>query len=127
MEKNGMRPVPPGEILNEEFLKPLGLTANALAKAIGVPPNRITAILKDERGITGDTAIRLGMFFKTSPEFWMNLQMTYDLRNAEKALPARVRKSIEDTGACWRDTPKPTTEKSNGANRMKGCSARLSR
>jgi hypothetical protein len=49
MKKNGMRPVPPGEILNEEFLKPLGLTANALAKAIWVPPNRITAILKDER------------------------------------------------------------------------------
>ena len=96
MKKNGMRPIPPGEILNEEFLKPLGLTANALAKAIGVPPNRITAILKDERGITGDTAIRLGTFFKTSAEFWMNLQMTYDLRNAEKALPARVRKSIED-------------------------------
>jgi addiction module HigA family antidote len=66
MKKNGMRPVPPGEILNEEFLKPLGLTANALAKAIGVPPNRITAMLKDERGIRGDTAIRLGTFFKTS-------------------------------------------------------------
>ncbi len=94
MKKNGMRPVPPGEILNEEFLKPLGMTANALAKAIGVPPNRITGILKGERGITGDTAIRLGTFFKTSAEFWMNLQMTYDLRNAEKALPARVRKSI---------------------------------
>jgi len=93
---NEMRSVPPGEILNEEFLKPLGLTANALAKAIGVPPNRITAILKNERGITGDTAIRLATFFKTSPEFWMNLQMTYDLRNAEKALPARVRKSIEN-------------------------------
>jgi antitoxin HigA-1 len=96
MKKNGMRPVPPGEILNEEFLKPLGLTANALAKAIGVPANRITAILRDERGITGDTAIRLGMFFKMSPEFWMNLQMTYDLRNAEKALSAKVRKSIEN-------------------------------
>ncbi len=94
MKKNGMRPVPPGEILNEEFLKPLGMTANGLAKAIGVPPNRITGILKGERGITGDTAIRLGTFFKTSAEFWMNLQMTYDLRNAEKALPARVRKSI---------------------------------
>jgi hypothetical protein len=53
MKKNGMRPVPPGEVLNEEFLKPLGLTANALAKAIRVPPNRITAILKAERGITG--------------------------------------------------------------------------
>jgi len=64
MKKNEMRPVPPGEILNEEFLKPLGLTANALAKVIGVPANRITAILKDERGITGDTAIRLGTFFK---------------------------------------------------------------
>ena len=96
MKKNGMRPVPPGAILNEELLKPLGLTANVLAKAIGVPPNRITAILKDERGITGDTAIRLGTFFKTSAEFWMNLQRTYDLRNAEKALPAKVRKSIED-------------------------------
>ena len=94
MKKNGMRSVPLGEILNEEFLKPLGMTANALAKAIGVPPNRITRILKGERGITGDTAIRLGTFFKTSAEFWMNLQMTYDLRNAEKALPARVRKSI---------------------------------
>ncbi len=62
-----------------------------------MPPNRITAILKDERGITGNTAIRLGTFFKTSAEFWTNLQMTYDLRNAEKALPARVRKSIEDS------------------------------
>jgi plasmid maintenance system antidote protein VapI len=60
------------------------------------PFNRITEILKDERSITGDTAIRLGTFFKTSAEFWMNLQMAYDLRNAEKALPARVRKSIED-------------------------------
>ena len=96
MKKNGMRPVSPGEILNAEFLKPLDLTANALAKAIGVPPNRITAILKDERGITGDTAIRLGTFFKTSAEFWMNLQMTYDLCNAEKALLARMRKSIEE-------------------------------
>jgi addiction module HigA family antidote len=56
---NAVRPVSPGDILNEEFLKPLGLTANALAKAIGVPPNLITAILKDEIGITGDTVIHL--------------------------------------------------------------------
>ena len=96
MKKNGMRPIPPGEILNEEFLKPLGLTANALTKAIGLPANRIMAILKDQRGITMDTAIRLGTFFKTSAEFWMNLQMTYDLRTAEKELPATVRKRIED-------------------------------
>ena len=91
-----MRPVPPGEILREEFLKPLGLTANALAKAIGVPANRITAILNDQRGITGDTAVRLSAYFNTSAEFWMNLQMIYELRKAERALPARVRKSIED-------------------------------
>ena len=63
------------------------------------PPNRITEILKDERGITGDTAIRLRTFFKTSAEFWMILQMTYELRNAEKALPAKVRKNIEDSGS----------------------------
>src|ERR1700747_2373971 len=111
MKKNGMRPVPPGEILNEEFLKPLGLTANALARAIGVPSNQITAILKDERGITGDTAIRLGTFFKTSAEFWMNLQMTYDLCNAEKALPARGGKSIEDKGSVLAYKTRSTTTK----------------
>jgi addiction module HigA family antidote len=77
-----------GEILNEEFLKPLGLTANALAKAIGVPPNRTTAILKDERGIMGDTAIRLGTFFKTSTEFRLNLQMTYDCVTLRRRSPA---------------------------------------
>ena len=95
MLKNKMRPVPPGEILSEEFLKPMGLTANALAKAIGVPPNRITAILEGERGVTGDTAIRLGTFFDTTAEFWMNLQGSYALRLAEKTVPKRVRKQIE--------------------------------
>jgi antitoxin HigA-1 len=74
----------------------IGLTANALVKAIGVPPNRITAMLKGERGVTGDTAIRLGTFFKTSAEFSMILQMTYGLRNAEKVLPARMRKSMAE-------------------------------
>ena len=65
-----------------------------------MPPNRITAILKDDRGITGDTAIRLGTFFKTSAEFRMHLQMTYDVRNANKALPARVRRISRTTGVC---------------------------
>jgi addiction module HigA family antidote len=96
MRKNGMRPVPPSEILKEEFLKPFGMTAGALAKAVGVPANRITAILKDERGITGDIAVRFSAFFNTSAEFWMNLQMTYELRKAEKAFPARMKKNIED-------------------------------
>lgn len=97
MVKNGMRPIHPGEILQEEFLKPSesAINANALAKAIGVPANRITAILKGQRGITGDTAVRLGAFFNTTAEFWMNLQKTYELRLAEKALPNRVVKHIE--------------------------------
>lgn len=97
MVKNGMRPVHPGEILLEEFMKPAepALNANMLAKALDVPANRITAIIKGQRGITGDTAVRLAAFFNTTPEFWMNLQKTYELRLAEKALPGRVRKHIQ--------------------------------
>jgi antitoxin HigA-1 len=97
MVKNGMRPVHPGEILLEEFLKASeSMNAHTLAKAIGVPANRITAIIKGQRGITGDTAVRLGAFFNTSAEFWMNLQKTYELRLAEKAVPVKVRKQIEE-------------------------------
>jgi antitoxin HigA-1 len=95
MAKNGMRPVPPGEILKEDFLTPNGLTANALAKAIGVPANRITAILKAQRGVTGDTALRLAAFFGTTADLWLNLQKTYELRLAEKAVGTRVLKTIE--------------------------------
>ncbi len=98
MVRNGMRAIHPGEILLEEFMKPSEppLNANMLARALGVPANRITAILKGERGITGDTAVRLGTFFDTSPEFWMNLQKTYELRLAERAMPRKVRKRIEE-------------------------------
>ena len=97
MIKNGMRPVHPGEILLEEFMKPSAqpINANMLAKAIEVPANRITAIIKGQRGITGDTAVRLAAFFNTTAEFWMNLQKTYELRLAERALPDRVKKHIE--------------------------------
>jgi antitoxin HigA-1 len=97
MIKNGMRPVHPGEILLEEFMKPSDppINANTLAKALEVPANRITAIIKGQRGITGDTAVRLAAFFNTTAELWMNLQKTYELRLAEQALPARVRKHIE--------------------------------
>jgi len=98
MVKNGMRPVHPGEILLEEFMKgsDRGINANTLAKALEVPPNRITAIIKGQRGITGATAVRLAAFFNTTPEFWMNLQKTYELRLAERALPDTIRKHIEE-------------------------------
>ena len=97
MVKNGMRSVNPGEILLEEFMKAsdLAINANTLAKALEVPANRITAIIKGQRGITGDTAVRLAAFFNTTAEFWMNLQKAYELRLAEQALPDRVRRHIE--------------------------------
>ena len=73
----------PGEILKEEFMVPLGLSANALGRALKVPPNRITAIINQQRGVTGDTALRLAKYFKTTPQFWMNLQSNYDLTKAQ--------------------------------------------
>ena len=79
---NGMRPVHPGEILAEE-LEELGLSANALANALCVPTNRITAILKGQRGVTADTALRLSRYFGTTPQLWLNLQKTFELRVAE--------------------------------------------
>ena len=69
----------PGEVLNKEFLKPLGMSVNALAIALRVPATRIGAIVKEERAVTADTALRLARFFNTSPEFWMNLQALHDL------------------------------------------------
>ena len=76
---NGIRPVHPGEILAEE----LGMSANAMARALRVPTNRITAILKDQRGVTADTALRLSRYFGTTPQLWLNLQKTFELRAAE--------------------------------------------
>jgi addiction module HigA family antidote len=73
----------PGEILAEEYLKPLGLSASALAQAIGVPPNRISDIVRRRRDVSADTAIRLGRFFDVDPRFWLNLQTAYDLSLAE--------------------------------------------
>ena len=75
-------PIHPGEMLREEFLLPMGLSANALAVAIGVPATRIGEIVHERRGITADTALRLGRYFRMSAEFWMNLQSHYDLQHA---------------------------------------------
>ena len=72
-------PVHPGEILKEEFMVPLGLSANGLARAVRVPPNRISAIVNGERGLTADTALRLSRAFGTTAEFWLNLQKQYEL------------------------------------------------
>ena len=81
-ERNRMRPVHPGEILRDE-LDEFGLSANALAKALGVPVNRITMILNGQRGVSADTALRLARYFGTTPQLWMNLQKSWELRRAE--------------------------------------------
>ncbi|MCY4634555.1 MAG: HigA family addiction module antitoxin [Acidobacteria bacterium] len=91
--KNGMRPVHPGEILREE-LQTLDLSANALSKALDVPVNRITAILNGQRGVTADTALRLARYFGTTPQVWLNLQQTYELRRAEIAVGTRITECV---------------------------------
>ena len=93
-------PLHPGEVLREEFLVPLGVSAGALAKAMAVPRTRVERIASESIGITADTALRLGHWFGTSPQFWMNLQQLYEFRLAESeigeqiaALPRRVNRS----------------------------------
>ena len=78
-----IKPIHPGEILFLEFLEPMGINANRLAKHIQVPANRITSIINGQRGITGDTALRFSKAFRTTPEFWINLQSHYDLECAK--------------------------------------------
>jgi len=91
---NGMRAIHPGEILKDE-LDELKLSANALAKALAVPTNRITAILNEQRGITADTALRLATFFGTSPDFWMSLQSSYDVKKARVAVGQEIETNVK--------------------------------
>lgn len=91
---NGMRPVHPGEILADE-LDELGMSANALAEALAVPPNQIAAILKEQQGITADTALRLSRYFGTTPQFWLNLQKSFELRSAELAAGQEIAEQVQ--------------------------------
>lgn len=84
--RNGMRPIHPGEILLEEFLEPLGVSAGKLAEAIHVTPARVYEIVSGRRGVTANTAIRLSKALGTTPQLWMNLQMSYDIRMQEIAV-----------------------------------------
>ena len=99
MVKNRMRPIHPGEILHEEFMLPLGLSANALARALGVTPARINDILRQRRGITGDTALRLARYFGTDAQSWLNLQSAYDLRVAEIAASKIIDRQVKPRAA----------------------------
>ena len=94
-----MRPIHPGEILREEYMSPLGLSANSLARALGVTPARINDIVRERRGITADTALRLARYFGTDARSWMNLQSAYDLRLAELAQAKRIAATVRPRAA----------------------------
>lgn len=88
--KQSLDPIHPGEILLEDFIKPLQISINKLARDIGVPPGRISNIVNGKRSITADTALRLGAYFGVSPELWLNLQTDYDLRIARRNTELRI-------------------------------------
>lgn len=94
MIQNGMRPVHPGEVLRKDYLEELGMSANALAKALNVPAPRVNDIVRERRGVSADTALRLARYFDSSPQFWLNLQAMYDLRLAEIADGKRIRREV---------------------------------
>lgn len=87
-------PIPPGEILLEDFMKPLGISINQLARDLDVPPNRISGIVNGKRAITADTALRLGKYFSTSPDIWIGLQKDYELRIAKQTTWPDVAKRV---------------------------------
>ncbi len=88
-------PMHPGEILREEFMAPMELSAHALALALRVPATRISEIVKERRGITADTAYRLGVYFSMTAEFWMNLQKSYELASVEHSALAKIKREVQ--------------------------------
>ena len=99
MAKNGMRPVHPGEVLREDYMKPLALSSNALARELGITPARVNDIVRERRGVSGDTALRLARYFGGDPQSWLNLQSSYDLRMAELAAGKLIRQQVKPRAA----------------------------
>ena len=100
MIKNGMRPVHPGEVLKEEYLEPLSLSSAALARALGVSTPTVNDIVLQRRGVSADMALRLSVCLGTTPEFWLNLQTTYDLRTVEIDRGAAIREQVQPIHHC---------------------------
>jgi addiction module HigA family antidote len=99
MARNKIPPVHPGEILLEEFLTPLNISQNQLGKDLGVSPRRINEIVHGKRSITADTALRLGRYFNNSPQFWLGLQMDYDLDIAEDRSADKIHNEVKQLAA----------------------------
>ena len=117
-----LKPVHPGEILREEFMKPLGLSMNKLALDLRVPVTRIAEIVHERRAISTDTAMRLGRYFNTSPVFWMNLQVRYDLEVAEDELVDRIARDVQpiEAAALQEVGRLPSPCALGGANQIRG-------
>lgn len=99
MTSKRLDPIHPGEILLEDFLKPMEISINKLARDLDVPPNRISAIVNGTRAITADTALRLGIYFGVSPETWLGLQLDYDLRLTRQRDEDRIRRRVRSRAA----------------------------
>lgn len=99
MKTRRLTPIHPGEILFEDLMKPLGLTANGLARELRVPVTRIAEIIKQRRTITADTALRLGRYFRTSAQFWMNLQTRYDIEVTERRSRTEIDRDVRPRAA----------------------------
>lgn len=99
MKRKELPPLHPGEILRKEFLEPMGISQSELAMALHVPTRRISEIVLGKRGITADTALRLARYFRMSPQFWLGLQMDYELDVAEDALDRQIREEIKPMSA----------------------------
>ena len=97
--RNNMRPIHPGEILRDEYLIPLGMSAHALALELKVPAPRINDIVRERRAVTPDTALRLARYFVTTPEFWLNLQTAYDLKITQLERGPRIDKEVHSRNA----------------------------
>ncbi|MEK7281585.1 MAG: HigA family addiction module antitoxin [Chloroflexota bacterium] len=95
MTEEKLHPIHPGEVLLEEFLKPMGLSQNRLALDIGVPPRRINEIVLEKRRITADTALRLARYFGTTPQFWLGLQTDYDIDMTSESLGSRLEREVK--------------------------------
>ena len=93
--KNGMRAIHLGEILREDYLMPLGMSANALDRALHVTPARINDVARGVRGVTPDTALRLARYFGGDPQSWLNLQQAYDLKVAQKAMAKKIEREVQ--------------------------------
>jgi antitoxin HigA-1 len=99
MKAKKIPPIHPGEILFEEFLKPMSISQNQLGRGLGVSPRRVNEIVQGKRSITADTALRLATYFGNSPSFWLGLQMDYDLDVAEDTLSSRIKKEVQQVAA----------------------------